>query len=56
MYIPIISQERRLRLAQQPYTFYVSQEDYDAMMEAMENPPPPSEKLLELFKRKLPWD
>lgn len=56
MYIPIISKERRLRLDQQPYTFYVSEEDYDALMESLENPPEPSEALLELFKRKLPWD
>lgn len=55
MYIPIISAERKLRLSQQPYTFYVSQEDYDAIVEAMENPPPPSEKLLQLWERKLPW-
>lgn len=56
MYVPIISEERKMRLSEQPYTFYVSEEDYDAIMEAMENPPPPSEALLELFKRKLPWD
>jgi uncharacterized protein (DUF1778 family) len=55
MYMPIISAERKLRLSQQPYTFYVSQEDYDAIVEAVENPPPPSEQLLKLWERKLPW-
>ena len=55
MYIPVISAERRLRLDQQPLTFYVTEEDYDAMMDAMENPPEPSEALLKLFQRKIPW-
>ena len=55
MYIPVISAERRLRLSQQPLTFYVTEEDYDAMMDAMENPPEPSEALLKLFQRKIPW-
>ena len=35
MYIPVISQERRMRLDQQPITFYVSEEDYDAMFNAI---------------------
>jgi len=56
MYLPIISAERKMRLAEQPYTFYVSEEDYDALMGAIESPPKPSEALLKLWERRLPWD
>jgi hypothetical protein len=56
LYLPTISEERRTRLNQQPYTFYVSQEDYDALLDAINNPPELSPSLLELFQRKLPWD
>jgi hypothetical protein len=56
LYMPIISQERKTRLAEQPFTFYVSEEDYDAIMEALDKPPQPSEALRKLFERKLPWD
>ena len=56
MYMPIISDERKLRLDQQPYTFYVTQEDYDAIMNAINEPPKTLPKLQELFERKLPWD
>ena len=56
MYLPIISAERKMRLPEQPYTFYVSEEDYDALMAATESHPKPSESLLHLFQRKLPWD
>lgn len=55
-YLPIISQERKLRINQQPFTFYVSQEDYDALLDAINNPPEVSPSLLELYQRKLPWD
>ena len=56
LYIPVISDERKLRLDQQPYTFYVTQEDYDAIMDAINEPPKTLPKLQELFERKLPWD
>jgi len=56
MYIPIISAERRMRLSQEPYTFYVTEEDYDAIMDALEKPPEPSEALRKLFDRKIPWN
>ena len=55
-YMPIISEQRKIRLNQQPVTFYVTEEDYDAIMEALDKPPQPSEALLKLFERKLPWD
>ena len=56
LYIPSISQERRTRLNQQPYTFYVSEEDYNTLLNAINNPPELSPSLLELYQRKLPWD
>lgn len=56
LYLPTISQERKLRINQQPYTFYVSQEDYDALLDAINNPPELSPSLLELYQRRLPWD
>lgn len=57
-YCPSISRERESRLGDLPqeYIFYVSEEDYDALMEKLENPPPPSEALRKLFERKIPWD
>ena len=56
MYMPIISAQRKLFLAEQPITFYVSEEDYDAMFNAINDPPEPSEALLRLWERKIPWD
>ena len=56
LYMPIISEQRKLLLAEQPYTFYVTQEDYDAIMDAINEPPKTLPKLQELFERKLPWD
>jgi hypothetical protein len=53
-----ISKEREERLGgfPQQYTFYVSEVDYDLLMDKMENPDPPSDALRKLFERKLPWD
>lgn len=51
----IISDERRMRLAEKPYTFYVPQEDYDALVEAIENPPKPSQGLIDLMNRPSPF-
>ena len=56
LYMPIISEERKTRLAEQPYTFYVTEEDYDAIMGAINEPPKTLPKLQELFERKIPWD
>ena len=58
MYIPTISKERENRLGgfPQQYTFYVSEVDYDYIMDKIENPDPPSDVLRKLFERKLPWD
>jgi hypothetical protein len=55
-YMPTISEERRMRLSESPYTYYVSQEDYDKMVEVIENPPPPSQELINLMNRKAPWE
>ena len=53
-----ISRERESRLGRFPqeYTFYVSEVDYDWIMEQLEKPPQPSDALRKLFERKLPWD
>jgi hypothetical protein len=58
MYIPSISKERENRLGgfPQQYTFYVSEVDYDYIMDKIENPDPPSDALKKLFERKIPWD
>ncbi len=37
-------------------TFYVSEVDYDYIMNKIENPDPPSDALKKLFERKIPWD
>ena len=58
MYIPTISDERKKWLGELPqeYIFYVSEVDYDYIMNKIENPDPPSDALKKLFERKLPWD
>ena len=58
MYQPTISKERESRLGgfPQQYTFYVSEVDYDYIMDKIENPDPPSDALRKLFERKIPWD
>jgi hypothetical protein len=58
MYYPTISEERKKWLGGLPqqYTFYVSEVDYDYIMDKIENPDPPSDALRKLFERKLPWD
>lgn len=56
LYMPIISEQRKLLLAEQPYTFYVTQEDYDAMFNAINDPPQTLPALKELFDRKIPWN
>ena len=45
-----ISPERKLRLAQELPTFYVSPEAYDKLIEAINSPPNPSQGLINLMK------
>jgi hypothetical protein len=39
-----------------PDTIYLTEEQYDAMMDAIENPPPPTPFLRQLLSRPAPWD
>jgi hypothetical protein len=55
-YILSISPERRLRLAQEPEKIILSAEDFDALVERLENPPPPTPEFIALMNRKAPWD
>jgi uncharacterized protein (DUF1778 family) len=38
------------------HTIYVTKEDYDKLMEMLDNPPPPSPELIKLLNRKSPWE
>ena len=51
-----ISPERKLRLAQELPTFYVSPEAYDKLIEAINSPPKPSQGLIDLMNRPSPWN
>ena len=51
-----ISPERKLRLDQKPPVIYVSEEAYDALIEAINKPPEYNENLAKLLSRKAPWD
>jgi len=53
---PTISPERKLRLNEKPPVIYVSQEAYDALIEAINKPPEYNENLAKLLQRKAPWD
>ena len=37
------------------HRIYVSQEDYDTLMEMIERPPAPSQGLIDLMNRTPPW-
>jgi uncharacterized protein (DUF1778 family) len=39
-----------------PETIYLTGEQYDAIMNAIENPPPPTPFLRQLLSRPAPWD
>ena len=39
-----------------PETIYLTAEQYDAMMEKIENPPPPTPFLRQLLSKPAPWD
>lgn len=52
-----LSEERKLRLAQKIETIYLSIEDYDYLVEKINNPDPEQiESLKKLMNRKSPWD
>jgi hypothetical protein len=51
-----ISPERKLRLAQEPETLYVSQQDYDKLVEAINSPSKPSQGLIDLMNRPSPFN
>ena len=51
-----ISPERKLRLDQKPPVIYVSEEDYDALIEAINKPPKPSQGLIDLMNRTPLWE
>jgi uncharacterized protein (DUF1778 family) len=48
--------EELKKMCENPEIIYFSQEDYDKLQEMIENPPPPSPKLIELLNRKAPWE
>ena len=56
LYMPIISAQRKSLLAEEPYTFYVTEEDYNTLLEAINEPPKTLPTLQKLFERKIPWD
>lgn len=51
-----ISPERRLRLSQEPEKIILSAEDFDALVDRLNEPPQYNENLAKLFQRKAPWD
>lgn len=51
-----ISPERRMRIDQKPQVIYVSEEAYDALVEAINKPPEYNEKIARVLSRKAPWD
>jgi len=55
-YNPTISKERKLRLDEGIPTIYVTEEQYDALMDAINNPPKLSQGLIDLMNRKTPWE
>ena len=44
------------KMFENPEIMYVSEEAYDKLQEMIENPSPPSPKLIELLNRKAPWE
>jgi hypothetical protein len=53
----ILSEERKLRLAQEVPKIYLSVEDYDKLVEKINNPDPEQiESLRRLLTRRAPWD
>ena len=58
LYMPIISDERKLRLNERPPVIYLSAEDFDHLVERLNQPPDPKvqERFKEILNRKAPWD
>lgn len=57
-YYPTISQERRMRLSEEPEKIILSEEAFDELVERLNQPPDSSvvERIKELMNRKAPWD
>jgi len=57
-FVPSISKERRMRLAQEPEKIILSPENFDALVERLNEPPDPEriEKIKRVLQRKAPWD
>ncbi len=55
-YYPTISKERKLLLNEDIPTIYVSEEAYDAIVYTINQPPKPSQGLIDLMNRKAPWE
>lgn len=57
-YYPTISHERRLRLAQEPEKIILSAEDFDHLVERLNQPPDPkvTERIKQLMNKPAPWD
>ena len=53
-----ISPERRLRLGQEPEKIILSSEDYDALVERLNEPPDPEavERLKQIMQKVPPWN
>lgn len=53
-----ISPERRLRLTEEPEKIILPVEDYDALVERLNQPPDPEaqKRFQEILNRKAPWD
>jgi hypothetical protein len=55
-YNPTISKERQLRLGEKPPVIYVSKQDFDFLVEKLNEPPKYNENLAKLLNRKSPWN
>ena len=57
-YIHKPSPERKLRLAEKPPTTYLSPENFDALVEKLNQPPDPEsvKRLREILNKPAPWD
>ena len=57
-YYPIISKERQLRLAQKPPTIYLSEKDFNSLVDRLNEPPNPvsMKKIEKILKTPAPWE
>jgi hypothetical protein len=53
-----ISPERKLRLSQKPETIVLPKEDFDTLVERLNEPPDPEvqKRFREILNKKAPWD